>query len=109
MKKIVIPFITIALFALASCSDKFNVAAPYKNITVIYAYLDCQDTAHYVRIQKAFLDQSKSALTMSQSPDSSFYANINVVIKRYSIVDTSYLDSIHLTRVDLDNEGYPKQ
>ncbi len=98
-------------FLVAGCSEKFNVAAPYKNITVVYAFLDQADTAHYIRIQKAFLDQSKSALTMSQSPDSSFYTNLNVRIERYNVngTATTWTDTIHLNRVDLDLEGYPKQ
>ena len=95
---------------MAGCSEKFNVAAPYKNITVIYAFLDRADTAHYIRVQKAFLDQNKSALVMAQRYDSNFYANINVRINRISIIDTSHvLDTIHLNRVDLDLEGYPKE
>jgi len=109
MKKIFFPVAAfIALIFIASCSTKFQIAAPYKNITVVYGFLDQADTAHYIRIQKAFLDQSKSALVMSKLPDSSFYANLDVKIER---IDASgnYHDSIHLNRVDLDAEGYVKQ
>ncbi len=110
MKKLSIPAVlTLSCLFAASCSEKFNVAAPYKNITVIYSYLDMADTAHYVRIQKAFLDQNKSALVMATSPDSSFYSSLNVMIKRLRFYDTSLADTIHLYRVDLDKEGYPKQ
>lgn len=112
MNKLIIPFIAIAaLFTIAGCSTKFNVAAPYKNITVIYGFLDQSDTAHYIRIQKAFLDNNKSALVMATSPDSNFYANLNVKIERvnYLFSENSVHDTIHLTRVDLDKEGYPKQ
>ncbi len=109
MKKLIFPLIAIVAILFAGCSTKFNIAAPYKNITVIYAYLDMNDTAHYIRIQKAFLDQSKSALNMSQTPDSSFYANLNVKIKRLDFTDTTLIDTINLNRVDLNLEGYPKQ
>jgi hypothetical protein len=110
MRKLIFPYIALAFIVLfTGCSTKFNIGAPYKNITVIYAYLDLNDTAHYIRIQKAFLDQSKSALSMSQTPDSSFYANLNVKIKRMDYTDTNLIDTIHLNRVDLNNEGYPKQ
>ncbi len=102
---------TVFLFLMDSCSTKFNVAAPYKNITVIYGFLDQADTAHYIRIQKAFLDNNKSALTMAQTPDSSYYASLNVKIERINIYATTpgVHDTIHLNRVDLDLEGYPKQ
>ena len=111
MNKFLVPFIAIvALFSFASCSTKFNVAAPYKNITVIYGMLDQSDTAHYIRIQKAFLDNNKNALTMAQNPDSNFYASLNVTIARINYLTGGGVhDTIHLNRVDLDLEGYPKQ
>lgn len=109
MKKFFIPIaVLVALFLIVGCSQKFNIGAPYKNITVVDGFLDQADTAHYIRIQKAFLDQNKSALTMSKEPDSSFYSNINVKINRINAASTIY-DTIHLNRVNLDNEGYPKQ
>ena len=111
MKKIIFPILSIiALFAVPGCSEKFNIAAGYKDITVVYGYLDMLDTAHYIRIQKAFLSQDKSALVMAQTPDSSFYAHLDVKIKRYSISNgTRAHDTIQLNRVDLGLEGYPKQ
>ena len=113
MNKLFIPVIAIvALCSFAACSTKFNTAAPYKNITVIYGLLDQADTAHYIRIQKAFLDNNKSALTMAQVADSNFYANLNVKIERInsgSGIGNGVHDTIHLNRVDLDLEGYPKQ
>ncbi len=109
MKKLNFPLIAMAvLFLVTGCSEKFNVAAPYKNIAVVYGLLDMTDTAHYIRIEKAFLDQNKSAITMAQTADSSFFQSINVRIERISFTGV-YQDSIHLNRVDLNNEGYPKQ
>ena len=107
MKNIIFP-LAILLFLATGCSEKFKVAAPYKNITVVYGLLDQLDTAHYIRVQKAFLVEYKSAVTMAQTPDSNFYASVNVRIERYRF-DGTYKDSIHLYRVDLNNEGYPKQ
>ncbi len=101
---------TVLLFLMDSCSTKFDVAAPYKNITVIYGFLDQADTAHYIRIQKAFLDNNKSALTMAQSADSNYYASLNVKIERINLYTNGGIhDTIHLNRVDLTAEGYPKQ
>jgi hypothetical protein len=111
MKKILFPVIVLVLSALIGCSEKIKVAAPYKDITVIYGLLDQRDTAHYVRIQKAFLDNDKSAVNMAKVPDSSFYSNISVRVNRYKAfgLANTYIDSIHLNRVDLNLEGYPKQ
>ena len=108
MKKFLLPVLAVlALSLLQSCSENFNVAAPYKSITVVYGLLDRADTAHYVRVQKAFLDENKSALAMAKEPDSSFFNNINVRIQRLTMSGVPY-DTIHLTRVDLNLEGYPK-
>ena len=93
---------------MTGCSDKFNVAAPYENITVVDGFLDQADTAHYIRIEKAFLDNNKSAVAMAQVPDSLYFPQLNVMIER---LDANYnlFDTIHLTKVDLNQEGYPKQ
>ncbi len=109
MNRYILPLLSLAtLFLFASCSDKFNVAAPYKNITVVNSFLDARDTAHYIRIQKAFLDENKNAINMAKVPDSNFYANLDVSIKRITF-DGNLYDVIHLTKVDLNNEGYQKE
>jgi len=110
MKKFYFPLVLIiTLVVIHGCSTKFNVGAPYKNVTVVYGFLDASDTAHYIRIQKAFLSQNKSAITMAQTADSSFYASLDVRINRINAVTGVLYDTIHLNRVDLDLEGYPKQ
>jgi hypothetical protein len=112
MKKLIFPFTAlVAILFATSCSEKFKVAAPYKDITVIYGFLQQSDTAHYIRVQKAFLDQEKSAVSMAKVADSSFYKQINVRIERFTAFGSTntYKDSIHLERVDLNTEGYPKQ
>lgn len=109
MKKLfILPLAAFTLFA-SSCSEKFKVAAPYKDVTVVYSFLDMNDTAHYIRIEKGFLDENKSSLTMAKTADSNYYNNISVRIERYKIDDGSYADSFHINRVDLAAEGYPKQ
>jgi hypothetical protein len=109
MNKLLFSFLAvISLLFATGCTEKFDVAAPYKNITIVFGLLDQSDTAHYIRVQKAFLDQNKSAVSMAQAPDSNFYPNLNVRIERYNFLGV-YKDSIHLNRVDLNKEGYPKQ
>ncbi|MGP8217109.1 MAG: hypothetical protein ACLQQ4_16185 [Bacteroidia bacterium] len=63
--------IAIVLF-LTACSNKLNVLAPYKNITVVYGLLDQNDTAHYVRINKAY-EGPGNAITMARQFDSVYY------------------------------------
>jgi hypothetical protein len=91
---------------LASCSEDFEVAAPYKPVTVIYGLLNASDTAHYIRIQKAFLDENKSAFDLAKIPDSNFYASLTVHLKEFS--GGSLRSDEILPRVDLNGEGFPK-
>lgn len=91
-----------------SCSEDFTVAAPYRPITVVAGILDRDDTAHYIRIQKAFMDEHKSAINMSKEPDSSFYQNLVVKLYEYDSAQTKALDSVELYRVDVNLEGYKK-
>lgn len=96
--------ITIIL-GLHSCSEDFTVSAPYRQISVVAGILDRADTAHYIRIQKAFMDENKSAINMSKEPDSSFYSDLTVKLFQYDSAQTKVLDSVSLYRVDMNNEG----
>ena len=110
MKKIFFAaFLFCALSATYSCSTKFSTAAPYKNIAFIYGILDIGDTAHYIRIEKAFLDNTKSAIVMAQVPDSSYYSDISVQIKLVNNSSQTVDHVIVPVRVDLNSEGYQKQ
>lgn len=98
---------------LASCSEEIEVAAPYRPVTVIYGLLDISDTAQYIRIQKAFLDENKSAIQMAQVADSNFYSSLDVHFQDFnstSLLNASTLVADEtLSRVDLNAEGYTKE
>ncbi len=112
MKNIALSTLLLSCLFIASCSEDFEVSAPYKKITIAYGILDMGDTAHYLRIQKAFLDENKNAITMASNADSSYYpeSEIDVKVLEYSKTGTGALISTSiLSRVDLTNEGYPKE
>lgn len=100
-------FSAIVVF-YSSCSENFDVAAPYKPVAVIYGLLDKADSAHYIRVQKAFLDDSKSALNMAKVSDSSFFSQITVRMVELTMGSLVPFDSVDLKRVDLNTEGYAK-
>jgi hypothetical protein len=109
MKKYLIAFLgAFLVVGMFSCSEDFEVAAPYKKITIVYGLLDMHDTAHYIRIQKAFLDEHKSVIEMAKVPDSNFYpeSELNVYIRE--IKNGAILNNLTLKRVDMNLEGYPK-
>lgn len=99
----------LVILLFASCSEDFNVAAPYKHITFVYGLLSTGDTAHYIRIEKAFLDESHSAIDMAKIADSSYYDTnqIKVYLKEVSPSGT-VLQTMQMPRVNLVDEGYVK-
>lgn len=102
MKKL-LSFLPFAALFLAACSNDFEVTAPWKEIPVAYAIVSPADTAHYVRVEKAFLDPETDARVIAQIPDSLYYPEsaIDVYLER-----ASDGQSVHLTRVDGNLEGH---
>jgi len=103
MKNIAYSVTLLALMALGACSNDFDLTTEWKDIPVVYGLLNPQVESNYVRIEKAFLDESTSALTIAQIPDSLYYDNISARLK----VVTPGGDGaeLPLTRVDAATEG----
>jgi hypothetical protein len=103
-----LPVVVLALGA-SSCSEDFEVLAPYKPYTVVYGILDASEPVNYVRIQKAYGDPNKSALDLAQLPDSSYFgaSELTVSLQEIAGSNVTTLDA-SLPRVDMALEGLPK-
>jgi len=66
--------------SMTSCSNDFELNAPAKEIPIVYGVLSRADVVHYIRVEKAFLDESTSALELAQQPDQLYYEDIIVEI-----------------------------
>lgn len=102
MKKLLIALPFIGLLFWSACKNDFDVAAPWKEIPVVYAMLSPDDTAHYVRVEKAFLDEERSAIEVSRIGDSLYYPENAIAVY---IVRTSSAERMLLKRVDGVKEG----
>ena len=60
------------------CEKEFDVNAEWKEITIVYGILDVADSVHYIKVNKAFLNEATSALDLAKISDSNYYKNINV-------------------------------
>jgi hypothetical protein len=89
---------------VASCDNELVVTDEWKDIPVVWGLLSKSDTAHYIRVEKAFLDPTTSALDIARIPDSLYYDNAVVTLKRISTGQV-----FTLQRVDGDLEGYPRE
>ncbi len=87
------------------CSTDLDVAAPYKEVTVVYSLLNKNDTIHWVKINKAFLGDG-DAFAYAQIPDSTEYTEeqlpfsarwIEKIDASGNVVDTFGLNSTVLT------------
>ncbi|MCF8245264.1 MAG: hypothetical protein K9J37_12700 [Saprospiraceae bacterium] len=86
-----------------SCSNDFDVNAKWQDIPVVYGLLDISDTAHYIRVERAFLDPNADATVLAKIPDSIFYENAIVKLERVSNGDV-----FTLQKVDGNKWGYPR-
>ncbi len=92
-------------FLFIACSTDFEIEADWKDVPVVYGLLSLQDTAHYIRVEKAFLESGGDATKIAQIADSLYYdAKVQVQLQRVSNGQI-----FTLQRVDGAAEGYPRQ
>lgn len=88
-----------------ACSTDLELEAAWKDIPVVYGFLSTTDTAHYIRVEKAFLEPGGDALIIARNPDSIYYGEeVTVQLVRLSNGETYTLE-----RVDGALEGYPRK
>ena len=93
-----------------SCSNEFELVDASKDIPVVYAIVNKNDTATYFRVERVFVDKTKGADVIAQLPDSLYYpTSVSVWIVRSNVNAIGTLDSFKMSRVDGASEGYPRK
>ena len=92
---------TLFVLSNAGCNDELNLVEGSKDIPVIYGFLSLNDTATYIRVEKAFIDPVRGAAEIAKIADSLYYKNISVTLIR-----VSNNEKFTLQRVDGNTEGY---
>jgi len=64
--------ILIAGFSPA-CRQELDLTGTYEETTVVYGLFYIQDSVHYLRIQRGYIDSAESALVIARNPDSIYY------------------------------------
>ncbi len=93
------------ILTVFSCSNELQVAEEYKNIPVVYGLLSNKDTAHYVRVEKLFINNNQSAYDIAKIVDSIYYKDGEISVE---ITDRN-LRTWKLHKVDGTLEGYPRK
>jgi hypothetical protein len=96
MRKSFAFIIIFSVFLTTACSNKLNVLAPYKRITVVYGLMDQSDTAHYIRINKAF-EGNNDAYTMASNFDSIYYPANQLLVQLQDISNGNLVTTLTLT------------
>lgn len=109
MKKVLtILATTILVLIMTTCSNDFELNAPGRDIPVVYGFLSSQDTAHFIRIERAFLPDNQSAFEVAQNPDSVYYQNLDVRLEELdqsnNVVNTFTLEEVNGTDI-----GFPRE
>ena len=60
---------------LQNCSTDFDINGEYRETSAIYALLDASESVHYIRIDRAFLNGTESALTLAVDPSQIYYGD----------------------------------
>ncbi len=99
------PYLYILILSfLFACGNEFDIIEEEKDIPVVYGFLSLSDTAQYIRVERAFVDENTSALELAQNPDSIYYPEISV-----ELVRNSSGQRFSLERVDGNLEGYERE
>ncbi len=98
----------VVVILMQNCSNDFELTENWKDITIVYGLLDVSDTAQYIRIEKAFLDEKTNALVLAQEPDSLFYESLDVQLQEKPVQGGAGA-FYTLKKVDANLEGYQKE
>jgi hypothetical protein len=97
-------YIFFVVLFFSACTTDFQLEGEWRDIPVVYGFIAVSDTAHYVRVEKAFLEPGGDASQIAQIPDSLYYQNATVQLKN---LETGAV--YDLERVDGNEEGYPRE
>jgi len=100
--RMIIVFGTLAL--LSGCTNDIDLEAPGEEVPVVYGLLSARDTAHYLRIERAFRTQGGDAETLAQQAGTLYFTDITVLLENQQTGQ-----QFPLQRVDGAEEGYPRQ
>ncbi len=95
----------IATTFFPGCTTDFEIEAGGRDIPVVYGFLDTRDSAHYIRVERAFLTGGSDAATVAQNIDSLYYdESVSIQLEKVNTGEVYPLE-----RVDGNQEGYPRE
>lgn len=90
----------MALFTLQNCKNDIDINDEWKETMVVYGMLNPADTVQFIRVSKAFLDETRSALLVAGITDSIYYDSLEVWLKRPDTTWAVKLEKINYIQKD---------
>lgn len=87
---------------MMSCNNDLDLTAPAKDIPIVYGVFSKLENDHYVRIERAFIDDQIPAAELAVESDNFIYEDLTVQLIRDGI-------AIDLERIDGTVEGFPRE
>ncbi|MFZ4798145.1 MAG: hypothetical protein ACOYMA_11675 [Bacteroidia bacterium] len=100
MKKNIIIF--LAFLSVMSCDNKLDINAPYKQIPVVYGFIDKNETVQYLRIEKVFQNSIETRASVAAKITDSLYLNN---LKVQLIVNNDTINCVRTNNIPKD-AGY---
>ncbi|PKP47004.1 MAG: hypothetical protein CVT95_06230, partial [Bacteroidetes bacterium HGW-Bacteroidetes-12] len=100
MNKLSLIAITIASSLLFSCNDNVDINADFQDITVVHSAIDPNDTEHYVKINRAFLQDGVDANELAANSDNFNYpaGELSVTAQEINSGNGNVLKTYNLVR-----------
>ena len=99
----VVIIISLTIFSI-SCSNDFELTEIGPDVPVVYGIISAQDTATYIRVEKAYIDENIGGDILARDPANLYFEDINVKI-RHIATGKEY----NLNKVDGNLEGYKRE
>ncbi|MFZ1610597.1 MAG: hypothetical protein WAU21_05785 [Chitinophagales bacterium] len=108
MKKFLFAAGLILTWFIHGCTTDFDLNADFQETPVVYGLLDPTIPVNYIRINRAYLNDSIDGLTLAADPNEIYYGDeLSVKLEYYDIYG-NFQGSSFLERVDGDTLGIPK-
>lgn len=109
LPKRLLTFLGIAsiLLSLNGCDNTLHVTAEWKEIPVVYGLLNPSGHYNYIRINRAYLNETGDAVTYASTPDSIQFEDLTVtLVERQDGIERN---TITFQKVNGDTIGLPKE
>lgn len=96
-------FLIGVILSVSSCSNDFKLTEGQVEIPIVYGLISVEDTANYIRVERAFVDEATSAFILAKDVNLLYFKNLKV-----ELVHSKTGKRRILKMVDGNLEGYPR-